>query len=230
MNLIKTIKSSTFALFVAILSVLLQSFHSYTAFVNMSSLKGTVWGVAQGILFATVIDLAILFYTVRNKTRIALGAALVMFIINGYYYYDFWGFSPQLYFGLFLALIIPVSVYFYSEEIGNDERDAAQGAAIREAGRVVSQAMTLAQDLREAQRNRPKPEFIKGGIIVTTDEAAQVAERIQRGEPVFDEKKTFVFQRQDTPADNSLLDIKPEPKGYGEFNPQRARDTDDGDL
>lgn len=123
MNLIKSIKSNQFALYVAILSVIVQSFHSYTAFYNTSSLQGTIWGVLQAIGFAAVVDLAILFYTVRGRRDIALLAAFAMVVINAYYYYQHWHFAFEFWFGLFLALIIPASVYFYSEEIEDDEVD-----------------------------------------------------------------------------------------------------------
>ncbi len=120
-NLLRSIKSNQFALWVAILSVVVQSFHSYTAFYNTSSLQGTSWGVAQAILFSVVIDLAILFYTVRNRKDIAIWAALVMVVINSYYYWQHWGASFEFIFGVFLSLIIPTSVYFYSEEIKDEE-------------------------------------------------------------------------------------------------------------
>ena len=121
MNLLKTIKSNQFAIIVAILSVVVQSFHSYTAFYNTSSLHGSLWGVAQAILFAVVIDMAILFYTVRGRKDIALYAAGAMVLINAYYYYQHLGVSFEFVFGVFLSLIIPVSVYFYSEEIHDDD-------------------------------------------------------------------------------------------------------------
>lgn len=121
MNLLKTIKSNQFALIVAILSVVVQSFHSYTAFYNTSSLQGSLWGIAQAVLFAAVIDMAILFYTVRGRKDIALYAAAAMVMINAYYYYQHLGLSFQFAFGVFLALIIPVSVYFYSEEIKDED-------------------------------------------------------------------------------------------------------------
>jgi hypothetical protein len=120
MNLLKVIKSNQFALWVAVLSVIVQSFHSYTAFYNTSSLAGTGWGIAQAVLFAIVIDMAILFYTVRQRKDIAMYAAFVMVVINSYYYYQHLGLSFQFVFGCFLSLIIPTSVYFYSEEIKDD--------------------------------------------------------------------------------------------------------------
>jgi hypothetical protein len=124
MNLIKRLKSNEFALIVAILSVLVQSFHSYTAFYNVSSLKGTPWGIAQAVLFAIVFDLAILFYTVRNKKDVVLGASVFLVLINVYYYYQHLGFQFEFIFGCFLSVIIPVTQYYYSEEIVDEEEDA----------------------------------------------------------------------------------------------------------
>jgi hypothetical protein len=120
MNLLKSLRSNQFALFIAILSVIVQSFHSFTAFYATSSLQNG-WGIAQAVLFALVIDLAILFYTVRGRRDIAMYAAVAMVMINGYYYYQHLGITFQFAFGCFLSLIIPISVYFYSEEIKDDD-------------------------------------------------------------------------------------------------------------
>lgn len=128
MNLIKRIRSNEFAVVVAILSVLVQSFHSYTAFYNVSSLQGTAWGIAQAVLFAIVFDLAILFYTVRNKKDVVLGAAVFLVMINAYYYYQHLGFTFEFIFGCFLSVIIPVTQYYYSEEI-REEGDDVEGLA-----------------------------------------------------------------------------------------------------
>lgn len=119
-RLITFLKSSDFAIWVAILSMIVQSFHSYTAFYNTSSIQN-YWGIAQAVLFAIIIDSAILFYTVRGRRDIALGAAFVMVVLNAYYYWQFHGLNFNFAFGIFLSLIIPASVYFYSEEVGGDE-------------------------------------------------------------------------------------------------------------
>lgn len=120
-SLLKFIKSNEFALTVAILSVLVQSFHSFTAFYNISSLKGTTAGVIQAVLFAIVVDLAVLFYTVRNKKEVVFFASVFLFVINAYYYFDHLGFVWQLFFAAFLSILVPVTQYYYSEEIGDDE-------------------------------------------------------------------------------------------------------------
>lgn len=122
-RLLTYLKSNNFALLIAILSVAVQSFHSFTAFYNTSGLKGTAWGIAQAALFALIVDMAILFYTLRRRSDIARIAALAMVIINAYYYFQHLGLTLEFIFGVFLSLIIPVSVYFYSEEIGKEDID-----------------------------------------------------------------------------------------------------------
>lgn len=124
-SIVSILRSNEFAIWVAILSVIVQSFHSFTAFYNTSSLQNG-WGIAQAVLFSIVIDLAILFYTVRNRKDIALYAAVVMVVINAYYYYQHLDLSFAFIFGCFLSLIIPVSVYFYSEEIREEENKGTQ--------------------------------------------------------------------------------------------------------
>lgn len=158
MNLIKSIKSNQFALYVAILSVIVQSFHSYTAFYNTSSLQGTIWGILQAIGFAAVVDLAILFYTVRGRRDIALLAAFAMVVINAYYYYQHWHFAFEFWFGLFLALIIPASVYFYSEEIDDDDNqvyfddlDGVKEVLIKEVREIKDENISLRKNLIERE-------------------------------------------------------------------------------
>jgi hypothetical protein len=122
-SLINFIRSNNFALTCAILSVLVQSFHSFYAFYNMSSLRGSAWGIVQAVLFAIVVDLAILFYTVRGKKDVVMFASAFLFIINGYYYFSHFGVSYELVFAGFLSILIPVTQYYYSEEIKDDVSD-----------------------------------------------------------------------------------------------------------
>lgn len=121
MNLIKKLRSAEFGTLVAILSVAVQSFHSYTAFYRTSSLVGTGWGIAQAILFAIVFDIAILFFTLRKNNSVVFGASIFMFIINVYYYYQHLGLTFAFAFGCLLSMILPIMQYYYSEEIPIEE-------------------------------------------------------------------------------------------------------------
>lgn len=209
-KLLVYLRSSRFALLVAIVSMLVQTPHSFTAFYNTSAIRDS-WGIAQALTFAIVIDLAIIFYTLRKRTDIAVGAALVMFIINAYYYWSAWGISWSFGFGCFLAGIIPISVYFYSEEIEEegapDERDEQLRVLWRDQndliGRKTDLELTNAKFLARIQDlegdNRVKGEQINklnGVIALLTKDSV---------EPV-DEKTRARVRVSDLPADNHVQD------------------------
>ena len=114
----KLIKGNDFATYVAILSVILQSGHTFKAYLSTEALNPNWVDYSFAVLAAIVIDLAILFYTLRNRKDIALGAMFVMMAINGYAY---WIIHQQLniafWAGMFFSAVIPISVFYYSEEI-----------------------------------------------------------------------------------------------------------------
>ena len=131
--MIKSIKSNSFALWVAIASVMVQLPHSYHVFESLSKIPG-FWGILQAVLFAVVIDLALLFYTLRNRRDISLFFAAVMVLINGIYYFDMIGFSARFAAAVIISFVIPVSVYFYSEEIKEEEITINDLKKLREQG------------------------------------------------------------------------------------------------
>lgn len=132
MNLIKHLKSNNFAIIIAILSVLVQSFHSFSVFYRLSSIQDTIWGIVQAILFSLVIDLAILFYTVRKNVKVTWMAGFIMVLINLFYYYTHLGLGMELIMGGLLSLVIPVSVYYYSEEIEDEVMEVEYEPAHRQ--------------------------------------------------------------------------------------------------
>src|SRR5882672_3966359 len=119
-SLIQILRSNTFAIYISIASVVVQSFHTFFAFYKISSLNGTVWGIAQAVLFSIIVDAAILFYTVRKNTKVTWMAAFIMVIINLYVYYTHLGLSFDFVLGVLISFVIPVSNYFYSEEIEDE--------------------------------------------------------------------------------------------------------------
>ena len=189
MNIIKKLRSNEFAVVVAILSVLVQSFHSYYAFYNVSTLRGTGWGVAQAVLFAIVFDLAILFYTVRNKRDVVLGAAFFLVMINVYYYYQHLGFTFEFIFGCFLSVIIPVTQYYYSEEI-REEGDDVEGLA-RHNLELMGQVEQFQKSAKKAEEIRADRDHLK--TFLTKAEAANK------------EYYTLVAQRDNVLNSNSVL-------------------------
>lgn len=144
MKLIKFLSNDIFAVSIAIASVLLQSPHSFEVFYWLSSLVQTPgvsrgFGIAQAVLFAGIIDLFILYATVRN-TRILEGGtvnvnrkdsvavakifAWIVFVINCIYYFKAWWAVEEgimlflrLGVGVFIAGIIPFAMWILAEEI-----------------------------------------------------------------------------------------------------------------
>lgn len=118
MNLPKLIRSNEFAVWTAIMSMLLQSKHTFQAFLYTESIDPNALDYGFAVLAAVVIDLAILFYTLRNRKDIAIGAMVAMIAINSYAYWIIHGdFTTRFWAGIFFSLLIPISVLFYSEEI-----------------------------------------------------------------------------------------------------------------
>lgn len=153
MTLIQALRSNTFAIYIAIASVIVQSFHSFYAFYKISSLNGTGWGIAQAVLFAIIVDAAVLFYTVRKNTKVTWMAAFIMVLINLYVYWVHLGFTFDFALGALIAFVIPVSNYFYSEEIEvDDPRDVQYEPGQREEILKVEKELDQMKELVSKQR------------------------------------------------------------------------------
>lgn len=191
MNLIKLLKSNTFAIYIAIASVIVQSFHSFYAFYKISSLNGTGWGIAQAVLFALIVDCAVLFYTVRKNTKVTWMAAFVMVLINLYVYFIHLGLTFDFILGVLISFVIPVSNYFYSEEITDEIADVEY----EDNGHILA---------LENERNKYR-------------DMAEESERFTRSEQL-KATKYITELREEIKAKDALLELhinhKPEPKGF----------------
>lgn len=209
-TLIQILRSTNFALYIAILSVIVQSFHSFFAFYKVSSLNGTVWGIAQSVCFAIIIDLAILFYTVRKNVKVTWMAGFIMVLINCYYYYSHLGLSFDLILGGLLSLVIPVSVYFYSEEIDVEpEGINAEAIRLEEINQTLfAKNVDLLAELREEKAKATN---------YITELRTEIKERDEKlaqydGKYIPQQPQTKGFANQKSPAqegDKSLLNVMP---------------------
>jgi len=224
-SLIQILRSNTFAIWISIASVIVQSFHTFFAFYKISSLNGTVWGIAQAVLFSIIVDAAILFYTVRKNTKVTWMAAFIMVIINLYVYYTHLGLSFDFVLGVLISFVIPVSNYFYSEEIEDEimEVDYEPGVhkeilrqkeinqtlfaknvdLLAELNEEKAKATTYITELREEIKNRNEiiVEFQNEKIAIMNDRAL-----------ISQQPQTKGFANQKSPAqegDKSLLNVMP---------------------
>lgn len=117
-NLVDIIKSNSFAGWIALISMFVQAKHTFEAYLSAEAINPNYVDIFFALLAAGIVDLAVLFYTLRNKKEIAFGAAVIMILINGYaYWLEHSGPTPAFFAGIGFSMTIPASVYFYSEEI-----------------------------------------------------------------------------------------------------------------
>lgn len=121
MNLIKLIKSNEFALWIALVSVLAQAFHSFVVFMAVSSIGYTIPGVIQGVVFSVTFDFALLYFTLKKTDLWGQSAAkifsVLLFLVNVIYYYLEHSLSINFGIGVFIGSIMPLAMYVFAEEI-----------------------------------------------------------------------------------------------------------------
>jgi len=154
MTLIKFLRSNTFAIWIAVFSVIVQSFHSFYAFYKISSLNGTGWGIAQAVLFALIVDCAVLFYTVRKNTKVTWMFAFVMVLINLYVYYTHLHLTFDFILGALISFVIPVSNYFYSEEIDDESGHSKEFTELQKLADVMHEEITQLQNEAVAESKK----------------------------------------------------------------------------
>jgi hypothetical protein len=214
------LKSRDLALLLAFVSMLVQSPHSFSAFYNLGGFANN-WGIAQAILFAVIVDFSILFYTARGRNDIAYVGAFVMVVINCYHYYTIWGLSWTFGFGCFLALIVPVSVYYYSEEIPEEDGDISEDAKLSIAHSAKEAFRMRCEELSESIADRDK-HMTKMSLTISD---LQAKERVNktRIERLWEDNAELTRRlEKNPPEDKSILNIEDHSQDatkYGAYNP-----------
>jgi hypothetical protein len=222
-KLFNYLKSRSFALLLAILSVLVQSPHSFSAFYNTGGIFNN-WGLAQAALFSAILDFSILFYTMRGRSDYAKAGAWAMFLINSYHYYTVWGFSWTFGFGVFLAALVPVSVYGYSEEIPEEELNKARLPELLQAEAEIGKLAGIIQQkdkyLSAAREHVAKRDLetreLKNLLQEKDRELLAFKDLISNNKPAvklvtvpeFTEEESLVEQREDLPTTGREVDLK----------------------
>ncbi len=109
--------SLQFTILLCILSMITQGYHSFYTFHKTSNIEGFM-GYVQSILFVVVFELFTLYYLVRGKKMMAGFYSVCYLIMNLFYYYNHFQQSGEVYWtSLFLAFIIPFSIFNLAENI-----------------------------------------------------------------------------------------------------------------
>jgi len=119
-KVINYLKSNAFGVKLLIGTVIVQAFHSYFIFYLLSPYDSEYAKVIQSVFYSFVLSSAILFYTLRNRKGIALLFAVFESGIN-LYYFIYYLYKIDYLIGSIIAipiaLMLPVTIYYYSEEI-----------------------------------------------------------------------------------------------------------------
>lgn len=121
-NLIKFLRSNEAVLLALIFALLTQLSHSIIAYASLAKEKALWFNYLFGVMFSLALSLSILLFTLRGRKRLAVFYLLVEMFINIIYYrlYELEN-TYVLFSTIFLALIIPVTIFSYSHEVFTDE-------------------------------------------------------------------------------------------------------------
>ena len=111
------IKSIDFAFIICILSMVGQAFHTFYAFYAVSSIESDIFRIPEAFILVLVFESFTLFYLMRGKPKVAKFYSFCLFVMNIYYYYSSGTEGIKLWLGIFLSVIIPISIYYVSEEV-----------------------------------------------------------------------------------------------------------------
>jgi hypothetical protein len=116
-SVIESLRGSSFLVFLLITSVIVQGFHSFYVFKELSNFESYEIQFITSIFYAFVLSSSILFYTLRGNKEVAISFAIFETGINLFYFLVIGkqiGYNMIMSIGI--SIILPVSTYFYSEE------------------------------------------------------------------------------------------------------------------
>lgn len=114
---IQSLRGSNFLVFLLITSVIVQGFHSFYVFKDLSNFEQPFIQLLTSVCYAFVLSSSILFYTLRGNQGVALSFAIFETGINLFYFLVIGkqtGYNMVMAIGI--SIILPLSTYFYSEE------------------------------------------------------------------------------------------------------------------
>jgi len=112
--------------FVIVFALLTQVTHAAWVFENISRTKGNQWDFLMSYVFAVSLETSIFIFTMEAKIRTAVFFAVVSTLINLLYYWIQVGFTLEFWSMVVISPIIPITIYYYSELIteDNNKKDA----------------------------------------------------------------------------------------------------------
>lgn len=114
--LLDFLKSTKFILYVAIFTVIFLAPNTFYVFHDLSVFISPYREIASGGV-ALIVAASIMIYTLRKNFEVAKYFSIFEVTISAYYYIDMLGLSWALIPALSFTIMLPVSVFYYTNEI-----------------------------------------------------------------------------------------------------------------
>ena len=123
--------STDFGVLLLIGGVIVQAFHSYYIFRELSNFDKTAM-VISSLFYAIIFSCAILFYTMTNKRDVALRFQIFESFINLYYFFGkfaemlkndemtLWQIIPNAIIIIGISIMLPYIIYMYAGSVSED--------------------------------------------------------------------------------------------------------------
>lgn len=172
MNIQKYIKSNTFGFYLTLGTIITQSIHTQYILTKLSSL-GSFAGF-HSFAISILISGSVLYFTVKGKTKIAIGAACLEAYFNICYYVLYIDNSNMSWGYLFIAipssLALPTVLALFSHEVVEDEKKEM----LSDSDKLMMDIYNEAQDkyeitLSKLKEIEEKPESLLKGKDLKLD-------------------------------------------------------------
>lgn len=119
-KLLTYIKSLDFAFVICVISITGQSFHTFYAFYDVSIIKNDYIRMAEVVIPILAFESYTLFYLMRGRAHLAKFYSFSLLVMDIYYYVTNGATGSKLWMGIYISLIIPLSIYFVAEEVKSE--------------------------------------------------------------------------------------------------------------
>jgi hypothetical protein len=117
--LLNFLRSNKFILYVAIFTVIFLAPNTFYVFHKFSAFPSP-WREIASAGVALIVAASIMIYTLRKNIKVARYYSIFDVTISAYYYINMLGWSWDLIPAMSFALMLPLSVFYYTKEIDVD--------------------------------------------------------------------------------------------------------------
>lgn len=116
-KIIQKLRGISFLVYLLIASAIIQGFHSFYVFKELSRFNDTILVTGTSIMYAFVLSCAIIVYTLRGNKTMAVSFAIFEVGINLFYFFSEGANDlSHIIMKIGIAIILPLTTYFYTDE------------------------------------------------------------------------------------------------------------------